>query len=134
MVDISFIEWIVYGIFAYGTGIVLLASIIKDDETVSPTKALSVIRSVWAVPGVIAAGFLSQTGVDITFPTNTILVNEYTINGSTGAFITNSTTLTTQLSTNILINPVWMYFHFMLFVVYLVFVLTQMFALLVKKY
>ena len=117
MVDVSIIEFGVYGLIAYSSFIMLLTSISKE---IPSEKAYAVMRCVFLMPGLISAGILASTGVNIqtnTDSTNSIIKN---LNDTS----TWSTTLTN--TTNVVLqNPVWQTVHYMLFAVFLVYIIMQ---------
>lgn len=141
MVDISIVEFGVYGFIAYSSLLMLIISTIKE---VPSTKSFAIARVVYLVPGMICAAFLAGVGVniDLETSTNTIMtnqtINEFTINGTTGDLITNSTTTTSTNSTSvesnyiILQNPVWALFHYIIFIVLAIYVITQLLNLFTK--
>ena len=127
--DISLIEFIVYGIVGY-TGIVLLiASAFRDTPT---SKSQSIVRAMYLSISVIAIMVLSGSGLNITTDYHDSTVTEYVINGTSGDNITNSTISTNSTNKYILNNPVWIPFHYMLAVVMLVYVILQILTLFTK--
>jgi len=117
MVTVSIIEFGVYGLISYSSFIMLLTSISKE---IPSEKAYAIMRCVFLMPGLICAGILASTGVNIqtnTDSTNSIIKN---LNDTS----TWSTTLTN--TTNIVLqNPVWQTVHYMLFAVFLVYIIMQ---------
>lgn len=92
------------------------------------------MRSVYLIPGMVCAVLLAGTGLNIEMETaGTVITNETTYN-ATGALtwtvITNSTTI--EPTTFTLREPVWVLIHFMIFAVLLVYVITQLLALMTK--
>ena len=118
MSDISLAEFIVYGLIAYSGMIVLVVSTIKDVPT---TKILTIARSIFMIPSMVASGILASSGVNIQV-----------------AFVTTSNTIrsinttqvwteaTTQTNNIVLQSPVWQMFHYLLFAVMLIYVIQQM--------
>lgn|SRR6185312_8124997 len=117
MVEISIIEFGVYGLITYSSFIMLLTSITKEIPT---EKAYAVMRCVFLMPGLICAGILALTGVNIqtnTDSTNSIIKN---LNDTS----TWQTTLTN--TTNIVLqDPTWQTVHYMIFAVFLVYIIMQ---------
>lgn len=117
MVNVSVIEFGVYGLIAYSSFIMLLTSISKE---IPQEKAYAVMRCVFLMPGLICAGILASTGVNIQ-----------TNQDSTSSIIkdlNNTQTWQTTLNntTNIVLqNPVWQTVHYMLFAVFLVYIIMQ---------
>ena len=126
---ISIIEFTVYGFITYVSLLMLIISVVKETPA---GKSQSIIRSMWLIPGIITASLLAGMGDQVNFETHDSTVNEVTINGTTGAFLTNST-ITTQTTAKVfLIDPVWVTIHYLIFVVLLVYVILQMLTLLTK--
>lgn len=80
------------------------------------------------VPGVIAAGILSSTGVNIQ-------LNVDNISNIIKSLNSTETWQTTQNSTTdiVLQNPIWITFHFLIFIVLVVYILWQIFLILQNK-
>ena len=126
---LSIIEFAVYGLITYSSLLMLIISVVKETPS---GKSQSILRSMWLIPGIITASLLAGMGDQVNFETEDITINEYTINGTSGALITNSTT-TTQITGKVfLIDPVWVTIHYMIFVVLLVYVIIQALTLLTK--
>ncbi len=120
MADISIIEFAVYGFVAYSSMLMLIISTIKEVPT---TKALSISRSIYLIPGMIAAALLASVGPNIV---TTTISNTITAVNTTEVFtevITSQTTLQ---------NEVWAIFHYMIFIVLFVYVITQILILFTK--
>ncbi len=120
MADISIIEFGVYGFIAYSSMLMLIISTIKE---VPMTKALSIARSIYLIPGMISSALLATVGPNIV---TTSVTNTITALNTSEVFrevITSETTLQ---------NEVWSIFHYMLFIVLLVYVLTQILVLFTK--
>ncbi len=120
MADISIIELGVYSFICYSSILMLIISTIKE---VPITKALSIVRAIYLFPGVIAAGVLAQVGPNIIMPsvTNTILA----VN-TTEVF---EETIDAQI---VLQSDVWTTFHFMIMIIMVVYIITQLMILLTK--
>ena len=120
--DYSVIEFGVYGFFAYGSFLMLMISMIKEMPV---TRSLSLARSMYAIPGIFSAVILSGFGTKILFPiTNT---NSTILSLNTTEYFFENATSTTE---NILMNPVWTYFHGMLAAILIVFVIFQILQML----
>jgi hypothetical protein len=118
--NISIIEFGVYGLFAYSSMLILVISIIKDTDE---TKYQALMKSMYMVPGIICAGVLITSGVDITLDTvQTINLTNSTA-GATNEQIFYELTDTTDKIT--LLNPVWGSIHFIIFIVLILYVLKQ---------
>ncbi len=120
MADISIIEFGVYGFVAYSSILMLIISTIKEVPT---TKALSIARSIYLIPGMIAAALLATVGPNIT---TTSVSNTITALNTSEVFQEVITTQTT------IQNEVWAIFHYMLFIVLFVYVITQILILFTK--
>ena len=117
MVDISIIEFGVYGLIAYSSFIMLLTSISKD---IPQEKAYAIMRCVFLMPGLICAGVLASSGVNIQ--TNADTTNSIIKNLNDTQTWSTSLTNTTNV---VLQNPVWQTVHYMLFAVFLVYIIMQ---------
>jgi len=120
LADISIIEFAVYGFMAYSSMLMLIISTIKEIPT---TKAMSISRSIYLIPGMISAALLAQVGPNIvtTSVSNTIRA-------------VNTTEVWTEVITTqtALQNEVWAIFHYMIFIVLFVYVITQILILFTK--
>ena len=119
MADLSLIEFFVYGLIAYIGMIFLIASAFKKDMT-PDTTILGLVRVIFLIPSIIAAGIISGSGINITTEqaaTNNIIKD-----------LNNTDTwqeTTQQVNQFVLINPVWITFNFLIFIVLLVYVVQQ---------
>ena len=120
MADISIIEFGVYGFVCYSSVLMLIIATIKEIPT---TKALSIARAIYLIPGMISAILLSQVGPNII---TTSVTNTITALNTSEVFqevITSETTIQ---------NEVWAVFHYMLFLVLFIYIITQILILLTK--
>lgn len=122
MTDMSLIEFGVYAFLCYSSMLMLIISTIKKDVPVD--NPLTIIRVVFFIPGIICAGVLSGSGINIT--TETINTSN-TIKDLNNTDTWSETT--TQLNKFVLINPVWITVNFMVFIVLLVYVVQQVLIL-----
>ena len=120
MADISLIEFAVYGFVAYSSLLMLIISTIKE---IPSTKALSISRAIYLIPGMIAAALLAGVGPNIV---TTSVNNTITALNTSEVFQEVITTQTT------LQNEVWAIFHYMIFIVLFVYVITQILILFTK--
>ncbi len=124
MTDISIIELCIYGFLEIFSLSMLIISTIKE---IPNTRASSIIRSIYLIPGMIAAAFLGGTGQNITF--NTILTNSTTT-------VSNSTTVWTEVTnqTNFIVlqSEVWGYFHLLIMLVLFAFIINQIVNFMTK--
>ena len=117
MGTISIIEFIVYGIVAYSSLLMLIISVIKDIPT---TKAMSIARSIFIIPGMICSGVLAASVVNISWVTSS--ATQITKNLNTTEVWSQTTTQTNNI---VLASPVWMMVHYMIFIVLFFFVVQQ---------
>ena len=127
---VSIIEFAVYGFFAYSSLLMLIISVIKKD--LPNTDLFAITRVVWLIPGVICAAFLIQMGEEITF--ETIITNSTSTyelaNPSTGTIqVLNSTIDTARTVTIPLFNPVFITFHYLITIVLVFYIITQILTL-----
>lgn len=114
--------------------------IISSIKEVPTTKAGSISRAIYLMPGMFCAAILAGSGVNIDMENTTVSTNstitETIFNATTNAKITNATTATnnTTTETNVITlqNPVWILVHFMIFAVLGVYVVNQVLMLLTK--
>jgi hypothetical protein len=118
-VDISIIEFIVFGFIAYFSLACLISTTVKDN--IPTTRLLAGLRSIYLIPGVISAGFLAYSGTNITGFSQTI--NTLGYNGT--KLILNQTQ-TLQPQTITLLNPVWQTMHFAIMIIMIIFILQQL--------
>ena len=121
MGDISIIEWIVYGLISYSSILMLIISTIKD---VPVTKALSIIRCIYLVPGIVCSGILASSSVNI------VLQNVNTVTRDLNASTVWTETVNTQFP---LQSPVWQTVHLMIMLVLLVYVIQQIMIFMTAK-
>lgn len=124
MSDISLAEFIVYGFTAYSSLLMLIISVVKE---IPSTKSLAIARSIFLIPGMVAAGVLASSGINIQVAT----VDTSNLIRSINTTQTWSET-TQQINNIVLQNPVWQMFHILIFLVLLVYVITQMLNLFTK--
>lgn len=120
MADISIIELFVYGFIAYSGMLMLIISTIKEIPT---TKALSISRVIYLIPSMIAAALLSQVGPNIITSSITNTITALNTSEVFQEVITSETTIQ---------NEVWAIFHYMLFLVMFVYIVTQILILFTK--
>lgn len=123
--NLSLLEFLVYGIICYSGVIVLVVSVIKEVPT---TRSLAIIRAIYLMPCIIAAGILASTGVDITM--DSVTTNNTIRSVNTTQVWTEVQTQTAQFT---LLGNFWIPFHMMLFIVMLVYVMQQILFLLTKQ-
>lgn len=130
--NISVIEFIVYGLIAYSSMVVLIISASRDVPMVK-TKSGSLIKSMYMIPGIICCILLAGSGVAITLNDSTVTTTDYTINGTTGDKLTNSTITTVSSDQFTLQNPVWVSLHYLFALILIAYVFTQVLRMLTSK-
>ena len=123
MGDISIIEFGVYGFIAYTSILMLIISTVR---TTNATEFQFIPRAIYFVPGIVCAIILATSGVNITLET-------VATSNITNATITNSTIFIEEAVTTsafVLLDPIWGTVHFMIAVILIVYVLTQVLMLL----
>lgn len=103
----------------------LIISVVKKD--VPSDNPLSIIRVIFLIPGIVCAGVLSSTGVNIT--------TEQVNTSNTIKDLNNTDTwseTTSQTNKFVLINQVWILVHFLIFIVMCVYVIQQILIMLTK--
>ena len=124
MSDISLAEFIVYGFVAYSSLLMLIISVVKE---IPSTKSLAIARSIFLIPGMVAAAVLASSGVNIQ------VANVATSNLIKSINTTQTWSETTsQINNMVLQSPVWQMFHMLIFLVLVVYVITQMLNLFIK--
>ena len=124
MSDLSLAEFIVYGFVAYSSLLMLIISVVKEVPT---SKTLAIARSVYLIPGMVAAGILASSGINIQVAT----VDTSNLIRSINTTQTWSET-TTQINNIVLQNPAWQMFHMLIFLVLLAYVITQILNIFLK--
>jgi len=119
--SLSIIEFVVYGLFAYSSMLVLITSINKEPPA---GKTPAILRSIYLIPGIICAGLIAISGsIDIdTITTFNTITN-----------LNSSEVWTEQTAQEIILqNEVWIAVHIMIMFVMLVYVIQQFASLLIK--
>lgn len=131
MPDASLIE-IIPPLVVELVGIIfLMATAIKE---IPDTRANSIARSFFLIPAMIAAAYLAGTGLDIAGPTTVTTITQFSINGSSGAPLINTTSTTIETAKYPILNwPGWTLFHYMIFIVLLIFVVRQILIMATKS-
>lgn len=123
MPDISVVEIAFYGFIELFSLSMLIISVAKE---IPDSKKHVVLRAIFLVPGMLAAGMLAGSGPNVVI--NTIITNSTSLANSTW---TNSTAHSDTLV--ILQNPMWGMFHMMIFLVLFVFILFRTISMLEKR-
>lgn len=115
--DVSILEYFVYGFITYSSFFMLLTSIAKEIPT---TTAYAIMRSVFLLPALICSAVLASTGVNIQTSTNTTgeIIKNLNDSSTWQSSLTNTASIVLQ-------NPVWISVHFMLFAIFLVYIIMQ---------
>ena len=125
MPDISLIELAFYGFVELFSIAMLIISTIKE---VPVTRSLSLTRAIYLIPGMICAIILANSGVDITMNTTEVITLTY--NETNDLIFTENATQNTNRVT--LQNPVWVTFHYLVFAVLMIYLITQLLMLFTK--
>lgn len=117
MVDVSILEYGVYGFITYASFFMLLTSLSKD---IPQDKGYAVMRCVILMPALICAGVLASTGVNIQTSTNTTgeIIKNLNDSSTWQSNLTNTASIVLQ-------NPIWITVHYMLFAIFLVYIIMQ---------
>lgn len=122
--EISILEYLVYALIGYSSFLVLIVSAIKE---VPDSRVLSIVRSIYLFPGIIALMILASSGINIDV--NTVTTNNLIKSVNTTQTWTEATT---QSNTIILQNPVWSMFHWLLAITLIFYLIKQILNLLTK--
>ena len=119
--NISFIEWIVYGFPAYASILMLIISTIKE---VPDGRSQGLIRVIFLMPGIICNGILASSGVSIILQTTSNTIKDL-----------NSSTVWTESTTNLITlqGPIWQTVHYMFMIVLIVYVIMQILNIVTKE-
>ncbi len=126
--NLSIAEWGVYGFICYSSILMLIISVVKE---VPSSRSLSVMRTLGLIPGLICAGILSVSGVNIDVYTDTSTTTTDVYNG-THNLIQNSTSTTVNNNQIVLQNRAWMMVHMMFFLMLLIFIIYQFLTLMTR--
>jgi len=104
----------------------LIISTVKETPS---EKSQSLARAIYLMPGVICAFLLATSGVYITLDTtDTTIITEDNVQE-----LTVFTQQTTSVNKIELLDPVWWMIHYMIGIVLIIYIITQILALLGKK-
>ena len=129
LLNISLIEFLVYGIVAYSGLIALIFS--TQREVPMKTKRMTLIRSMYMIPSIICFIILAGSGVFIYYDEGQT-INTLVYNGTNGLLMTNSTETTTPLQIE-LQNPVWVTLHYMFALILIAYLFSQILMMLTSK-
>ena len=121
MSEVSIIELIVYALIGYPAIIFLVASSFKED---SGNNKISVVKAIWIIVPIIAMYMLASAGATIHIET----IDSTLINVNTTEVWTES------VERNIvLVNPVWITLHWLLFIVLVLYFMWNMLRLFTQR-
>lgn len=120
----SILEFGVYALICY-TGIVML--IISSFKETPMTVSQSAVRVIWLIPSMICAFVLANAGVDIYLSTETLADQVLDSNN----VVVTLTDVTTDKIT--LLNPIWVTMHLLFFIILLLYVITNILTLFMKR-
>lgn len=121
MGDLSVVELAIYGFVELLSLSMLIVSVIKE---VPSGRSSSIVRVIYLIPGIFCAGILGYTGQDII----TGEVTNLTRNLNTSEVWSETQNLSIPLQ-----QPVWITFHFAIMVILILYVITQLLSMLLKK-
>ena len=122
MSEVSIIELIVYGLIGYPAIIFLIASSFK--ESTGTASKISVVKAIWIIVPIIAMYMLASAGATIHVETiSSTLTN------------TNTTEVWTETVSRdiVLVNPVWITLHWLLFTVLVLYFMWNMLRLFTQR-
>ena len=122
--EISILEYVVYALIGYSSFMILIVSTVKE---VPDSRILSIVRSIYVFPGIIALMILASSGINIDV--NTVSTNNLIKSINTTQTWTEATT---QSNTIVLQNPVWSMFHWLLAITLIFYMIKQILNLLTK--
>jgi len=124
MSDISIIEFAVYALICY-TGIIML--IISSFKETPMTVSQSAVRVIWLIPSMLCAFVLASAGADIYLSTE--IMSDQVLDSNNAVIILTDTTVEKIT----LLNPIWVTMHFLFFIVLLLYVVTNILTLFLKR-
>jgi hypothetical protein len=124
MSDISIIEFAVYALVCY-TGIIML--IISSFKETPMTVSQSAVRVIWLIPSMLCAFVLASAGADIYLSTE--IMSDQVLDSNNAVIILTDTTVEKIT----LLNPIWITMHFLFFIVLLLYVITNVLTLFLKR-
>ena len=122
--EISILEYFVYGLLAYTGMLMLIISVIKEIPT---TRSLAIVRASYLIPSAICAGILASVGINIDL--NTVTTSNVIRSVNTTQVWTEATTQTNLIP---LQNPVWSMLHWMIMIVIIWFIIQQILYLFTR--
>lgn len=125
MADISIIEFIVYAVICYSGIILLIISAFRETPN---GLSQSAVRVIWLIPSIICAFLLASAGQTITLYDTVIETDDGTAGSHAGLTVTGHEHYSITL-----LNPVWVTLHFLFFIVLLIYVMTNLLSLFVKR-
>lgn len=122
--NLSIIEFGVYGFITYVSLLMLIISTINPPKT----ERINLYRSIYLIPGIICAVILANAGLDINL--DTIETTKETWDNQTSTLIFSEYTTTTDKF--ILVDPIWVMVHYMIFIIMTVYLIIQILTLFTK--
>lgn len=133
--NISILEFAVYGFIAYSSFLMLIISITKEGPMIK-TKSGTLVKSMYIMPGIICMILISGSGVDIYLnnsTTTTTAESIYEVLDNTNAVVVLNSTVTETVAKNELFtlqNPVWVMLHYMFALVMFAYVIVNVLKML----
>lgn len=122
--NLSIIEFGVYGFITYVSLLMLIISTINPPKT----ERINLYRAIYLIPGIICAVILANAGLDINL--DTIETTKETWDNQTSTLIFSEYTTTTDKF--ILVDPIWVMVHYMIFIIMTVYLIIQILTLFSK--
>ncbi len=135
--DISLLEFIVYGFVTYFSLAMLIITTIRTP--MEKTKKLALVRAMYMLPGIICAILLAGSGTSVFLGSTTSNTNQtetfQVLNNVSQVVTLNSNTTTSIITSSefVLQNPVWVTFHYMIALIMIIFIFIQVFTMLTAR-
>jgi len=101
--------------------------IISSFKETPMTVSQSAVRVIWLIPSMLCAFVLASAGADIYLSTE--IMSDQVLD-SNNAIITLTDTTIEKIT---LLNPIWITMHFLFFIVLLLYVITNVLTLFLKR-
>ncbi len=105
--------------------------IISAFRSADTEKSQSATRVIWMIPSIFAAFMLASAGADIYLDGETTTLEYEVLNSTNSIIVLNSTETVVNKIT--LLQPVWVTFHIMFFLVMLIFVIINILNAFTKR-
>lgn len=135
--DLSSIEFIIYGFVAYSSLLMLIISTVLKAELA--TSSQSLIKSVYILPGIVCMFIIAFANPTIILDDSVVTTDNtsvYEVLDNTNAVVVLNSTVTETVGTTnsiTLLNSVWGLVHVLFAMVMVVFVIVKIVSLLTVK-